>query len=256
MRINEIIKRRSMIWDFAISDLKLRYRSSALGFFWTFLEPLLMLLVLYIVFTNVFKSTIEFFPLYLLLGLIMWNMTVRGTQIALTSIISRQGILLQIFIPLEIPVISSTVTVLIMLTLELVVFSIFLIAFQFIPPITIIILPLIIGIEFVLILGISFPLAVINVRIRDIQFAWNVLLHAGFFLHPIFYKLDILPEQVQQMIKFSPMVQILNFARDTSLYNKMPSSNDILLTLGTTFLIFIVGYGIFIKFSKHTMEEI
>jgi lipopolysaccharide transport system permease protein len=256
MKIDDIIKRRSMIWDFAISDLKLRYRSSVLGFFWTFLEPLLMLLVLYIVFTNIFKSTIEFFPLYLLLGLIMWNMTVRGTQIALSSIVSRQGILSQIFVPLEIPVISSAITALIMLTLEMVVFSIFLVAFQFIPPITIIILPLIIGIEFVLILGIAFPLAVINVKIRDMQFVWNVLLHAGFFLHPIFYKIDIFPEQIRQIIELSPMVKVLNFARDASLYNKIPSLNEIVLTLSITFLIFILGYGIFVKFSKRTMEEI
>ena len=256
MKIDDIIKRRSMIWDFAVSDLKLRYRSSVLGFFWTFLEPLLMLLVLYIVFTNVFKSTIELFPLYLLLGLIIWNMTVRGTQIALSSIVSRKGVLSQIFVPLEIPVISSTITALIMLTFEMIVFTIFLVAFQFIPPVTIVILPLIIGIQFVLVLGISFPLAVINAKVRDMQFAWNVLLHAGFFLHPIFYKIDILPEQIRGIIELSPMVQVLNFARDASLYNEMPSTNEIAVTLGITFLIFIIGYGIFIKFSKRIMEEI
>jgi len=71
---SEVWEKRSLIWTFAISDLKLRYRNSVLGFVWTFLEPLLLLLVLYVVFTNIFKADIEHFPLYLLLGLILWQM--------------------------------------------------------------------------------------------------------------------------------------------------------------------------------------
>ena len=104
---NEVWNKKYLIWDFAISDLKIRYRNSVLGFAWNFLEPLLLLAVLYIVFTNIFESDIEQFPLYLLLGLIMWSMFVRGTTTALTSITSKAGIFKQIYIPLEIPAISA-----------------------------------------------------------------------------------------------------------------------------------------------------
>jgi len=70
--------KKSLIRELAILDLKLKYRNSILGFFWSFLEPLLMLAVLYAVFTNIFQSSIEQFPLYLLLGIVMWNMVVRN----------------------------------------------------------------------------------------------------------------------------------------------------------------------------------
>ena len=252
----EVWNKRSIIWDFALADLKIRYRNSVLGFIWTLLEPLLILSVLYIVFTNVFKSSIEYFPLYLLLGLIMWNMFVRGTQLALNSIQSRSSIFSQIRLPLEIPPISASLTALIMLSLEMIVFSIFVVAFKFLPPITIIILPLIIMLEFLLILGISLPLSVVNIKFKDIQFIWAIILQAGFFLTPIFYKMDILPEQVQKIVIFNPMVQILNFARDATLYGKLPTSENIAIAIGMTCAIMLIGYIIFKVSSKRIIEEL
>ena len=172
---SSIPNKKSLIWDFAIYDLKMRYRNSVLGFFWTILEPLLLLSVLYIVFTNVFETSIENFPLYLLLGLIMWNMVVRGTQTAIHSISSRAGLLTQIYIPHDVPAISASLTSLIMLAFEMIIFGIFLVIFQFIPPITILVLPLILILEFFLVLGLALPLSVLNVRLKDIQFVWNVM---------------------------------------------------------------------------------
>lgn len=253
---NRLWAKKSLIWDFAISDLKVRYRNSVLGFIWTFLEPLLLLSVLYIVFTNVFKSQIPLFPLYLLLGLIMWNMLVKGTQLALSSIISRSGILSQIYIPLMIPPISSSLSSLIMLALEMIVFGIFLIAFHFMPPPTIIILPLILILEFILLIGISLPLATLNIKFRDTQFVWNIILQAGFFLSPVFYKIDILPKQIQSIIIFNPMVEILNMAHNAVLYDILPSNEEIIISVGMTLIIFSIGYIIFKKISIHAIEEL
>jgi len=252
----ELWRKRSLIWDFATSDLKIRYRNSVLGFVWTFLEPLLLLAVLYVVFTNIIKSSIEFFPLYLLLGLIMWNMFTRGTQIALNSILSRAGVLTQIHIPNEIPPISAAFTSLIMLTFEMIVFGIFMIAFQFSPPQTIIVLPLIIGLEFILILGIALPLSVLNIRFRDVQFIWGVIIQVGFFITPIFYKIQILPPNVQKIIAFNPMINILNFAHNAALYGVLPTTKEVIMTVGITFLIFAIGYGIFRKLSNKIIEEL
>lgn len=249
-------EKKSLIWTFAISDLKTRYRNSALGFFWNFLEPLLLLTVLYVVFTNIFNNEIEHFPLYLLLGLIMWNMVVKGTQISLSSILQRESILTQIYVPPSIPAISASLTALIMLSFEMIIFGIFLIAFQFIPPVTILILPLIIITEFILVLGLALPLSVLNAKFRDVQYIWGILLHAGFFIHPIFYKIEILPEIIQQVIVYSPLVQILNISRDVSLYGQLPAINEVVLMLSITLLILLTGIGIFKKFSVNLIEEL
>lgn len=253
---HEIWKKRGLIYNFAISDLKIRYRNSVLGFFWTFLEPLLMLTVLYIVFTNLFKSQIEHFPLYILLGIIVWNMFSRGTSMSLNSILTRSNILTQIYFPPEIPAISSTITSFFMLCFELIVFGIFMGIFQFMPPATIILLPLILLLEFVLVLGLSLPLSVLNVRYRDIQFIWTVILQVGFFMTPVFYKLSILPSYAQKILYFSPMVQIMNMVHDVTIYGKIPTSESVIITIGTTVSLFAVGYGIFYRTKRRVMEEL
>lgn len=252
----EIWKKRSLIYNFAISDLKIRYRNSVLGFFWTFLEPLLMLSVLYLVFTNLFKSQIEHFPLYILLGIIIWNMFSRGTTIGINSILTRSSILTQIYFPREIPSLSATITAFLMLCFELIVFGIFMAVFQFVPPSTIVLLPFVLLLEFILVLGLSLPLSVLNVRFRDTQFIWAVNLQVGFFITPIFYKLDILPEYIQNILYFSPMVQIVNMAHDVTLYNIMPSIESIQIAVATTLLIFAIGYAIFRKSQVRVMEEL
>ena len=202
--------KKSLIRELAILDLKLKYRNSILGFFWSFLEPLLMLAVLYVVFTSIFQSSIEQFPLYLLIGIIMWNMVVRGTTMSVNSIVSRGGLLTQLYLPRSIFATSSTVTATIMLGFELIVFVLFMAIFQFVPPATILLLPLILVMMFVLVLGFSLPLSVLNVYYRDVQFIWGIIMHAGFFAVPIFYTLDMLPENVKKLILLNPMAQLVN----------------------------------------------
>lgn len=253
---SDLWKKRSLIYNFAISDLRVRYRNSVLGFFWTFLEPLMMLGVLYFVVSEVFKSRLEHFPIFILLGLIMWNMFARGTQIGLNSILNRSHLLTQIHLPKEIPALSSTLTALMMAFFEFIVFGFFIVIFQFAPPISILYLPLLVLLEGFLILGVSLSLSVLNIKYRDIQFIWGVVLQLGFFLTPIFYKFDTLPESMKNILQYSPMVQILTIAQNVSLYNIIPDQKSLTLVIGTVAVIFLVGYGIFRKFQGRIMEDL
>ncbi len=256
MKIREILQRRTLIWNFAVSDLKLRYRNSVLGFFWTILEPLLMLAVLYVVFTNLFPSTIENFGLYLLLGIILWNALTRGTEIGLNSILGRSSLVNQIYFPREIPAISASITSFLMLVFEFMVFIIFMVVFRFIPPITIIYLPLVILLEFVLITSLCLPLSVLNVRFRDIQFIWRLVLQVGFFLTPIFYRLDRLPENLQMILKYSPMVQIVDMAHNVTIYGKTPSVESVQITIIEVLATTLICYLIFRISKKRVIEEL
>ena len=253
---NQVKKFSALILNFAISDLKIKYRNSVLGFLWSFLEPLLLLGVLYMVFTNVFENTIENFPLYLLLGLILYNSVQKGTDLGLSSISGKGDLIKQVYFPRMIPAISATTTAAIMLTFEMIVFGIFMIIFQFVPSITILLLPLILLLQCFLILGLCLPLSVLNVKFNDIQFIWKVILQAGFFLTPIFYTLDVLPEAIQNILKFSPMVQIMNMARDVTLYNTIPSIESITIAIVSTTIVFVIGLGIFYKLKSKIVEAL
>ena len=252
----ELWKRKALIWNFALSDLKLKYKNSMLGFTWTFLEPLLMLAVLYVVFTNITSSNIEHFGLYLLLGIILWNLLSRGNESSLSSFLIRSNILKQVYFPKEILAISSTLTAFLMTLFELIVFGIFIVIFQFTPTITIVLLIPILILEFILVLGLNFALGVLNVVYRDIKFIWKIVLQAGFFLTPIFYDFNILPQEVQNILKYSPTVQILNMAHDVTLYNKIPSLETIILAILTISIIFVVGYSIHYKIKDRVIEEL
>jgi len=215
-----------------------------------------MLAVLYVVFTSIFPSTIEHFGLYLLLGIILWNTLSRGTDFGLNCLTSRETVITQIYFPLEIPAISATITSFLMLLLELLVFAGFMIALQFVPTFTIILLPLVLLVEFVLVLGLTFSLSILNIKFKDVQFIWRVVLQAGFFATPIIYKLDMLPIELQEILKFSPMVQIVTIAHDVTLYNKLPTLESIIILTITTMAIFLIGYGIFRKLKSRIVEEI
>lgn len=251
----EMWKTRGILFNFAITDLKIRYKNSVLGVFWSILEPLLMLGVLFVVFSTMFKFEIENFPIYLLLGLITYNFFKNGTNIALSSLSNRSSLITQIYFPRSIPAISSCITASIMLIVELTILGIFMVALQFTPPLTILYLIPIYFLAFVFILGISLGLSVLNVKFKDIEFIWGIILHAGFFLTPIFYQFDFLPEYIQNILQLSPMVQIVTMAHDVALYGTLPSTNSILYATVSIFIILGIGYLIFRRYQARIVEE-
>ena len=91
-------------------------------------------------------------------------------------------------------------------------------------------------------MGITLGLSVLNVKYRDVQFIWGVILHAGFFLTPIFYEFDMLPEYVQNILQLSPMVQIVEMVHHVALFETLPSISSVLYSVGSTFGILGIGY--------------
>ena len=252
---DEMWKTKGILFNFAISDLKIRYRNSILGILWSLIEPLLLLGVLFVVFSTMFRFEIPNFPIYLLLGIICWNFFKNGTLFALNSLTNRSALITQIYFPRSIPGISAGITASIMLVFELVVLTIFMVIFGFIPTYTVILLIPILALELVLILGISLPLSVLNVKYKDTEFIWNIIVHAGFFLTPIFYQFDMMPDYVQNVLQFSPMVQIVTMAHHVVLYGTLPSINSILYAVGSISVITVIGYLIFRKYQAKVVEE-
>jgi lipopolysaccharide transport system permease protein len=251
----EMWKTKGILFNFALSDLKIRYRNSVLGILWSVIEPLLLLGVLFVVFSTMFKFDIENFPIYLLLGLITWNFFKNGTSIALGSLTNRSALISQIYFPRAIPGLSAGVTASIMLITELVILAVFMIVLNFTPSLTILYLIPIFLLEFLLILGIALPLSVLNAKFKDTEFIWGVILQAGFFLTPIFYQFDMLPETVRNVLQFSPMVQIVTMAHHVTLYGELPSVNSILYAIFSVSIIVGVGYLIFRKLQARIVEE-
>ena len=254
--LEEIWKRRSLIILLAFNDVKARYRSSILGFLWSFLEPLLMLGVLYLVFTNIFKNSIENYPIYLLLGLVIWYMFSRATSMGQTSLLDKAGIIQKIYFRRELVVLSACLTSLIMMCFEFVAFAFFAIVFHFIPPSTILLLPLLIIDLFVLTFGISLILSVLTVYFRDIKFVWHIALQIGFFITPIFYHLEVFSEPIKRVLELNPMVSIVDTAHKIAIYGTLPTLEESLHIVISTLIIFLIGYAVFKSKDKRLVEKI
>jgi len=252
----ELWKTKGILFNFAIFDLKVKYRNSVLGILWSLIEPLLLLGVFFVVFSTIFKFDIENFILYLLLGLITWNFFKNGTSLALGSITNRSAFISQIYFPRVIPGLSAGLTAAILLITELVIFTVFMVALNFTPSITIIYLIPIFLLELILIMGIALPLSVLNAKFKDVEFIWGVVLQAGFFLTPIFYQFDMLPEAARNVLQFSPMVQIVTMAHHVTLYGQLPSVNSFLYAIFSVAVTVVVGYLIFRKFQSRIVEEL
>ncbi|MCX9081129.1 MAG: ABC transporter permease [Candidatus Methanoperedens sp.] len=245
---------RHLIKKIAISDFKLRYKNSVLGFLWSLAEPLLMLTVLYFVFTNLMQVNVEHYQLFLLLGIISWNMLSRGTSMSLTSILGRPGLVQKVYFPREVLVISCCITAFLMTLFEFIVFGAFMVAFKVMPGFTIVYGPLVLFIEFMLILGLSLGLAALNVYYRDVQYIWAVVMQAGFFASPIIYPLSIIPDNYIWLIRLNPMTRIIDMLRESVIYSGSPFLWDWIFITMAALSLLVVGYLIFRKLEPGFAE--
>ena len=254
--IYELWSYRDLVIRLAWSDFKLRYKSSALGFFWSLLEPLLMLLVLYVVFSNLMRVQVEHYQLFLLLGIILWNFLDRGTSMSIWGIIGKPSLVQKVYFPRDILVISTCITALMMTALEFVVFIIFMVIFRVMPGMTVAYFPILFTIEFMLILGLSLTLSALNVFFRDTQFIWRLIVQIGFFATPILYPITIFPEKIRWIVMLNPMAQIITMMRDCILYRISPEPMNLAYVALSTLIVFLLGYVVLDKLEPKFAEAI
>lgn len=195
-----LIKYKDLIWNLTIADLKVKYQSSVLGFAWSLINPLLLMLVLYAVFVNLFRFNQEDYALYLLVGIIAWRFLANGTTTAMGSIVGRPGLVTKIYIPRQILVLSSTLSCFISSILEFCVLIPLLFIFGIKITPYIFFFPIAHVIFFILVYGLSLILAALYVYYRDLNQIWEVIVQLGFFLCPICYPLSTIPENIYPCI--------------------------------------------------------
>lgn len=247
---------RELIWQLAWSEFKLRYKNSVLGYFWSLLEPLLMLTVLYVVFSNIMRVQVEYFQLFLLLGIILWNFLSRATNIGSDSIVGKSDMIKKVYFPRDIFVISACLTALIMSFFESIIFILFMVAYKVPVSINLMYVPFVLVFFFALSLGLSLTLAALNVFFRDVQFIWQVVLQAGFFATPILYTIDIFPVYLQKIVLLNPVARVIISTRNSIIYSLPSNTNDMIFMLIASLIILAAGYAIFFRLEPRFAEEI
>ena len=245
-----------LIKNLVASDLKIKYQSSVLGFAWSMLNPLLMMLVLYVVFNNIFRFEQEHFALYLLIGIIAWRFLANGTMTAMSSIVGKPSLVTKIFIPREVLTFSVVMSAFISSILEFMVLVPLLIIFGASISITMLLFPVIHILYFGLVYGISLTLASLYVYYRDLNQIWDIVLQIGFYASPIIYPLSLVPDKYLFYYTLNPITKLMVMYRDVLLYNTVPTLSDILLVVGSGLILLVIGTMVFKKLSPRFAEEV
>jgi ABC-2 type transport system permease protein len=220
MKISNIISRRNRILlaELVRTDFKLRYQSSFLGYIWSILNPLLLFGILYLVF-DLFLGIgrkVEHYPVYLLLGIILWRFFTEATSNGLKAIVQRGSLIRKIQFPRYIIVISGTVSSLINLGINLGVVLIFCVlngvnlSFE-----AFLVIPLVFEL-YILALVLAFFLSAANVKLRDVGYLWDIFLQAAFYAIPIIYPLQLViakSELAAKLLLLNPVAQIIQDTR-------------------------------------------
>lgn len=268
MRILDAFSRsnRVLLSQLISTDFKLRYQGSVLGYAWSLLKPLLLFVILYIVFVYFLKvgRGIEHYPVYLLLGIVLWNFFNEMTSQSLGSIVGRGDLIRKIRIPRWIIVFSSSISALINLGLNLIIVVVFMILNGVHPGLSIFLLPLSIIEIYVFALGLALFLSALYVKFRDVGYIWEIVLQAGFYATPIIYPLGMVTIlYVQKLLLLSPVAQAIQYARYNVVTTQTITSSTlynnffyIALPIVLTIVIFVLGLLYFRSQSKTFAENI
>jgi ABC-2 type transport system permease protein len=220
MNLSNIFNRRNrvLLRELVVTDFKLRYQNSALGYLWSLLKPLFLFAIMYVVFVHFlrFGEGIDHFAPMLLLGLVLWGFFTEATKQGMTSITSRANLLRKINFPKYILVISATISAFINLILNLIIVFIFLLidGVDFGWPA--LLFPVSLLLLYAFALALAFLFAAISVKYRDIGYIWDVVVQAMFYGTPIFYPLQKVMEfneWAAQLLMLNPIAVIIQDAR-------------------------------------------
>jgi len=246
-----------LIVEFSKAWFALKDQRSVMGFLWSFLNPLLMSIVLFFIFSQRMGAHAgsDYF-LYILTGTVIWNFFIMSTQGATKSLVYRANMVRNFGFPKEVIVFATVGTFIMQFLFEIVVVMVFIIAFTGTVTPYALFFPLVFVIELLIVLALSLFLSSICVFARDLDHIWNLLTRMGFFIVPIFYTLDDVSGPINTLVRYNPLSQIIIMSRQVLMEGAAPDplvfSSVLIAGLG----LLAAGYSFFKRIEHRIVERI
>lgn len=255
--IKELYRYREMIVSLVRKGLRGRYKGSVLGFLWTFINPLLQLVIYTLVFSNIMRVGIDKFYLFLFVALVPWMFFSASITGGAASITSEGNLIKKVYFPRQILPISYVTTAFVNMLLSfIIVFFALLLGGIGVNPKALLYLPIIMIVEYILALGIAMLASALTVYFRDLEYILGIIAMAWMYLTPVMYNVDMVPEEFTYLFYLNPMTSITIAYRDILYYKQVPQ-------LATLVQAFVLGIGVLIIGSisfhilqKHFVEEL
>lgn len=257
-RLRELYRYRELVRNLVVRDLKLRYRNSVLGFCWCLLNPLLMMLVFTVVFTVLLpNNTIEKFPVFILTGLLAWQLHSTALLGAINSVVGHAHLVQKVYFPREVLPISLVLSTTVNFLLSLVALFLMMAFYQVPLTAAVLLLPVVVAVQVVFTLGVALLLSSVNVYFRDTASIMETLMLAWFFLTPIFYRIeDVFPVYSRLMYILNPPASFIAAYRDLLYYGVVTDWTFFSRTAISSVVVLLAGYLVFVRLSRSFGEAL
>lgn len=254
-KLRELYQYREMIVSLVRKDLKGRYKGSVLGFLWTFLNPLLQLLVYTMVFSVILKSGIPNYYLHLFVALVPWIFFASSLTTGAKLVLDQKNMIKKIYFPREVLPVAYTLSsfcnmlfsfIIIFLVIGVMRLGVNAAALPWLIPVM--------AIQFILVLGMNLITSAVTVYIRDLEHIMGVVSMAWMYLSPVVYGIDFVPENWRRWYLLNPMAPLVLSYRDILYYQRAPQLRQLALAGGISLLILCLGYLAFEKLQRRFAE--
>lgn len=252
----ELYDYRQLLKSNVSKEIRGKYKGSFLGVLWSFVNPLLMTLVYAIVFPFILRSTQPHYVTFVVIGVLPWTWFTNVISQGTNTIVVNGGIIKKVYFPREVLPISIVTSGLINFLISCIIIAIFLICSGIGFSFYILLLPLIVLIQYILMLGLIFITSAIDVYVRDAEYIIAFLVSMLFYATPILYSSDLFPAKFSWILNLNPLTTIINSYRDIFYYQTMPNLKALGIVFLVSVLILIMGYKIFGKLKKGFAEEL
>jgi len=260
--IRKLFSYSELIVSLTKKELKVKYRGSVLGFLWSLLNPILVMVVYSFVFSIIMRLGVEDYAIFLISALLGHNFLANSVSYGASAIVANGNLVNKIYFPREILPLSIVLANLVNFLFELIALFIVLTIMGYKFYMFLYLLPLIIFVQFFLVAGSTLLVSSLNVFFRDLQHLISIIMMVWFFATPIIYPLEMVPEAFRRILYLNPMTLFTMMYRNLFYYVnhrpgfEMPPYYFVIYAVGVSLLIFFLGYFIFKKLEPRFAEEI
>lgn len=253
--VGRVVGHKGLVKQLVVRDLKLRYERSALGFVWSLLSPLLMILIYTFVFSTVLRAGIERFPIFLVPVMLPWNFLVKCLG-SVAPVVYQSGYLLnRAAFPSESLVFGGMLSAFVDFCLEMLIFAVILAVIGSLAFPAVFVIPVVMVVHLLFVTGVVLFFSVGYVFYRDTQYVVPIISMAWFFMTPVFYQASSVPEQYRFLYMLNPMVHIAACFRDPLYAGCLPSWAAFAAALAAACAFFLVGWSFFRRY-RHSFAEV
>jgi lipopolysaccharide transport system permease protein len=254
--LKEIYKYREMLKNLVRKELRTRYKGSVLGFLWTFINPLLQLLVYTVIFSTVMRINIDRFYIFMFVALLPWIFFSTSVQSSSSTIISNKDLIKKIYFPRVVLPVSVVISGLMNMIFSFaIVFPALIISGIGITP-AVIYLPIVMIAALIMTLGFSVLFSGLNVYFRDLEHILGIVIMAWFYFTPIVYPVEMIPESFLRLFFLNPITPIILGFRDILYYGIAPNFAMLGINMILGLILLVFAFMVFQNLQKNFAEEI